>query len=410
MGKKMQNIYEYLCNYTEKEIDDTIQALSIEEQILIKDRYGEDLHNPVKNDNFNQNKRHRFYAYLIPKMKRILAERKVADLEAKISENSDLNLKNQLLELLKCSKTNEEICNTLNINTQQLYHLLLDLKNNGAMISRKYYSDGSIQYKEVSSIGNLISFFRQDTSIITEYEENNLKFLVISDLHFGNKLERLDLVNRAYEYCVKNGINIILSCGDLLDGGFSHVEQKITDLHQQIEYFIKNYPYDKNIFTLSVAGDHDWSLCRKSALNIIEICNNFRHDIIIGGYGNSIINIKNDQILLNHYINDLHKNLNLEKENVPLILRGHYHKFTTEFDMKNNILYVKVPSLSDIINSMPTALELNLTFKKGYIDNAIIKQIYFGTQDIVLNESTFDLLSNRNVNYEPIKNIKPLKK
>ena len=167
---------------------------------------------------------------------------------------------------------------------------------------------------------------------------------------------------------------------------------------------------DKNIFTLSVAGDHDWSLCRKSALNIIEICNNFRHDIIIGGYGNSIINIKNDQILLNHYINDLHKNLNLEKENVPLILRGHYHKYTTEFDMKNNILYVKVPSLSDIINSMPTALELNLTFKKGYIDNAIIKQIYFGTQDIVLNESIFDLLSNRNVNYEPIKNIKALKK
>ena len=58
---------------------------------------------------------------------------------------------------------------------------------------------------------------------------------------------------------------------------------------------------------------------------------------------------------------------------------------------------------------MPSALELNLSFKKGYLSKTIIKQIYFGTQDIILNESIFDLLSNRTVNFEPIRNIEPYK-
>ena len=74
-----------------------------------------------------------------------------------------------------------------------------------------------------------------------------MKFLLISDLHFGNELENLKLIDRAYNYCIKNGINIILCGGDFIDGSFSKGSQKITDLYDQIEYFIKNYPQDKNI-------------------------------------------------------------------------------------------------------------------------------------------------------------------
>lgn len=405
MGKKLKTIYEYLCKYTEKEIDDMIYDLSLDEKILIRDRYGDDLHNPVENDSFTQRKRQRYYAYLVPKMKRLLAERKIGDLEARFTGNAELDLKKQLLELIDCRKNNKEICEILNINEQQLYYLLLDLKNTGMMISRKYYSDGSIQYKPIHTFPELkkASLFEQDRTIITDSKENNLKFLIISDLHFGNELERLDLINRAYNYCIKNGINVILSGGDLIDGTHTQGEQKISDLYKQIEYFIKNYPYDKNILTFSVAGDHDISAFISDSLSIIEMCNNFRHDIVIGGYNNTGINIKNDQILLYHRI----EGGNMRYTTAPLILHGHFHKYTTR--MKDNSLNVSIPSLSDINQPMPSALELNLDFNKGYINNATIKHIYFGNQDIVLSESTFDLLTNRTVNYEPIRNIEPYK-
>ena len=44
MGRKLQTIYEYFCDYSEKEIDEMIYSLSLEEKLVIRDRYGNDLH------------------------------------------------------------------------------------------------------------------------------------------------------------------------------------------------------------------------------------------------------------------------------------------------------------------------------------------------------------------------------
>ena len=70
----------------------------------------------------------------------------------------------------------------------------------------------------------------------------------------------------------------------------------------------------------------------------------------------------------------------------------------------NNSLNITLPTLSNIVQPMPTALELDVYFYKGYIETAIIKQLYFGDKDIVLGESKFDLLSGRNINYGQIAN------
>ena len=225
-----------------------------------------------------------------------------------------------------------------------------------------------------------------------------MKFLLISDLHFGNEFENLGLIDRAYNYCIKNRINIILCGGDFIDGSFSKSPQKITDLYDQIEYFIKNYPQDKNILTFGVAGDHDFSTLKRASLDIIEICNNRRHDIIIGGYNNAEINIKNDKIHLFHNI----LGGRMHSAQAPIILCGHLHKYMTQ--QKNNSLYITLPTLSNINQQMPSALELDVSFSKGYISSTVIKHLYFGTQDFVLSESEFNLLNGRNTNNE-IKNV-----
>lgn len=389
MGRNLQTIYEYFSDYTEEQVNNVIYGLSVDEILVIKSRYGNDLHNPSSQSDWEKENSNKYYGSIIPKMKRRLA--KLLEQEKGVDD-----YQTQLLQLIKEGKNNREICEIFNISFNQLYDELLKLKTKGIKYSRKYYSDGSIKYNKITKLKKLNE--NVNKTIITDNQEDNIKFLLISDLHFGNEFENLGLIDRAYNYCIKNGINIILCGGDFIDGSFSKSPQKITDLYDQIEYFIKNYPQDKNILTFGVAGDHDFSTLKRASLDIIEICNNRRHDIIIGGYNNAEINIKNDKIHLFHNM----LGGRMHSAQAPIILRGHLHKYMTQ--QKNNSLYITLPTLSNINQQMPSALELDVSFSKGYISSAVIKHLYFGTQDFVLSESEFNLLNGRNTNNE-IKNV-----
>jgi predicted MPP superfamily phosphohydrolase len=79
----------------------------------------------------------------------------------------------------------------------------------------------------------------------------------------GNEFEELSLLDNAFEYCEKNGINIILNCGDFIDGKSSNYNQIITDAYHQIEYFLDNYPKSDSIITFGVGGNHDYSIHNK---------------------------------------------------------------------------------------------------------------------------------------------------
>lgn len=416
--KRLQTLYEYFSSYSKDVIDKVINNLNEEEKDLIKLRYGDDLSNPVTSSEWNREKTNKFYGTLIPKLKRLLIKElnnsdDIKEEKSKddiLSDENNIKLINKeepfiypnlLLEEIKKGKSNYEICEKFNINSDILYKVLLNLKNNGIAFSRKYYSDGTIKYKPISNISEYkkINSINFDKTIISDSKENDMKFLVISDLHLGNSDERLDLIDRAFNYCAKNGINNILCGGDFIDGAFTKGKQNISDIYKQIEYFIKNYPYDKNILTYGVGGDHDISALNSAYLNLIEIFNNLRHDIIIGGFNNAKINIKNDTIQLYHFIN----NGEIIPSNAPIILHGHSHKYSTR--IINDVLNITIPTLSNILQEMPSALELNLSFYKGYIKDVSIKQIYFGTNDFILNEQNYDLLKNREVSYVPIKNI-----
>ena len=243
MGRKLQTIYEYFSDYTEEQINSVVYGLSVDEILVIKSRYGNDLHNPSLQSDWEKENSNKYYGSIIPKMKRRLA--KLLEQEKEMDD-----YQSQLLQLIKEGKNNREICEILNISFNQLNDELLELKTQGIKYFRKYYSDGSIKYNKISSLKKLNENINK--TIITDNKENNMKFLLISDLHFGNELANLGLIDRAYNYCIKNGINIILCGGDFIDGSFSKGSQKITDLYDQIEYFIKNYPQDKNILVLRV--------------------------------------------------------------------------------------------------------------------------------------------------------------
>ncbi len=313
----------------------------------------------------------------------------------------------KLMALIKKGKTCNEICSILNISNKQLFNNLTNLRNKGLYYKQKCYSNGEIIYRPITSLNEIKNIHNSNNTIITTHYENLIKCLVISDLHFGNKLERLDLLDRAFNYCIKNNIHIILCCGDMIDGSYTQGEQNITDIYQQIEHFVKDYPFDKNIITFGVAGDHDLTGLNNGAQDIISILKSYRHDIVIGDYTNSWIHIKNDQVHLFHHT---YSGM-IKTDESSIVFHGHTHKFMVETkNLANKIqLNVAVPTLSNIMQDYPSALELSLLFKCGYIYYAYIKQIFFGEQDYTLNEMKYSILKEENIKSGNIYNEEPVK-
>ena len=299
----------------------------------------------------------------------------------------------KLIELINEGKTCNEICHILNISNKQLYNNLTILQNKGFHYRRKYYSNGAIVYRPIKTIPGLKDFYsKKDVSIITSHNEVEIKTLEISDLHCGNELERLDLLDRVYNYCIKNNIHIIFLCGDIIDGTYTKGNQNIKDTYYQIEYVIKNFPFDKNILVISIAGDHDFSNLYNNSQDIITMLKNYRHDIILGDYSNMFVHLKNDRIHLFHRINGGM----FIKGDEAIVYSGHYHKYSVNQNA-DGTLYITVPSLSNINQPMPTAIQSTLKFNKGYINEVYLNQIYFGDDDYILNETKFNISKRNNI-------------
>ncbi len=70
---KLKTIYELLDSYSREQVDTMLENLSEKDKALIVARYGDDLNNPISGKMVTED-RHRFYAYLVPKMKKMLAD------------------------------------------------------------------------------------------------------------------------------------------------------------------------------------------------------------------------------------------------------------------------------------------------------------------------------------------------
>ena len=292
-----------------------------------------------------------------------------------------------MIDLINKNVSNADICKQLNITFSELTAKLLELKNLGISYQRKYYSNGMIQYVPISRISCLKNNAKQsqEETIITDKFENEIRIVASSDFHYGNSGCRQDLIEKAFNYCVQNGIHIIMCGGDLLDGVFSKGTQIISDPYEQVKYFLENYPHDDSILTFSVGGDHDLSILNSSCLDLSLITSNYRPDVIIPGYNNSIINIKNDMIHLYHHTENGVK----FTRDAGITLHGHSHNYSIRTSYNGKSLDICVPSLSNILQPVPTILDMAIKFKNGFISEVCVKQIMLENQPIVLGEFNY---------------------
>lgn len=384
--KNAKTIYEILSDYSKNDIDSVLSDLNDEEKEIIHKKYGDDLNNPINTLETTDPAYKKFYGSILPKLKRLLEKQRINAPEEVIkqvpNEEFTLGLDTELLKLISEGYSNIAICRKLGISSSDLHRELLNFKNNGLNIFRKYYYDGKIKYQKATSFYEIKVFDNdKNNNIIIPDSINDIKLLLISDLHIGNSLQRIDLINQSFDYCKANGINVIICCGDFLDGTFSRGNQYISNPCKQIECFMNSYPRDPSIFTFGVGGDHDLSILNQYGIDITQICNNFRHDINIAGFGNSVIQLKRSKIQLYHF----YRGCKLYKSSAAIILHGHSHKFKINTNLDNQ-MNVCVPSLSNIMCEAPSALEMSLSFKDNEISNVIIKQIGFLPKPVTLGE------------------------
>ena len=229
-----------------------------------------------------------------------------------------------IIEAIKDNKSLKEMCKLLNMSEKQIYIRIKQIIKNGYNIEPNYSYNSDIHYalkKEVKGLD------RNRISIKMPNDKNNFRCLVISDLHIGSINSDIKLVNTVYDYATKNNINVILNCGDVIEGDYTSYQKNIKDVYSQVEYFIKKHPYDKNINNFMILGNHDHHSLVQDGFNVSNAIKNSRYDIIPVGYGQGNVNIKNDNIILFHKLKDGFKPIiNGEK----IVLSGHSHMMKTK--------------------------------------------------------------------------------
>lgn len=286
----------------------------------------------------------------------------------------------KLIELLENDSTIDFIKSEMNLTNRQLAYRLSLLKNSGYFLQKKYYGNGIIKVSLINSCDCLNNKYAK---IYTKKDERTIKFLVISDLHYFNEKENRVAIDNAFNYCAKNGINIILICGDLID---CMVDNTI-DISRQADEFLNLYPYDNSIINFCVLGNHDFLFAKNSKMDFKKLIENRRLDIVPINYLDAGICIKNDKLYLNHPIKDVSSNYGKVKNN-SLNFIGHSH--TSKIEGRN----IYVPSLSDVkvhneknFGFIPQALEVNINFSEsGTFSKVIIDQLIMNSSPYIISE------------------------
>jgi len=207
-------------------------------------------------------------------------------------------MKEKLLQYSKKEKSLTDICNMLKINEYEVLGLVRDLRKDGINIITKKYDDDIYLFnegeREISS-DNKYYFITDDN--------NEFKFVAISDTRFGSKQEQLSILNDIYLKAYENGYNNIIHCGNISEGLYPisspYSESNfLDDTLIQVDYIIKNYPKIDGIKTFFITGSKDEKHLKKNKINIGKRISDKRKDLIYLGDTSCLVTIDKVKMLI----------------------------------------------------------------------------------------------------------------
>ena len=175
--RKMQSIYELLKGYTKQQIDEMIENLTDDDKKLLKKRYGDDLNNPTSNL-IPYYEKNRFYSYLVPKMKLMLASKNNIDFIDKKQETKEVipNTAYEKKSIVVNKKEEDsskitkeaymELLEVLRTPTFEQMTKALSVKDAVIISLRLGYIDG--KYYSIEAIANFLGISCEEVSEITK--------------------------------------------------------------------------------------------------------------------------------------------------------------------------------------------------------------------------------------------------
>lgn len=288
-----------------------------------------------------------------------------------------------ILELIEEGHSIDEIQSILKLNNRQFSDALKYLKDAGYNFQRQIFSDGRIIIKPNKTLN--FNEHNKRTRIIVK--DRILKAIFISDLHVGSIFERPDLLRVVYKYAIDHDIHIIINAGDFVHGIYDeHPEELVNPtIQSQVRKVLRIYPSYPNIINLILYGNHDFKSLQTDGFDVARYLETKRYDLVSLGYGESILQLKDDSISVVH---DLTKASKPQVDpNVSITFKGHSHKSKNSFKEEKKIF---VPTLSDDTSGpyeyrpLPCFLEAEIHFYDKKIERINLRQLAIVNEEIRL--------------------------
>ena len=171
------------------------------------------------------------------------------------------------------------LCDELEITDYALFGYVKKLKDANVNITFTNKHEDVIL-----TINNSPDFSAENTYVIQEDVNENVKIGVISDLRFGSKKEQIALLNDMYKKFAADGVKYVIVAGNLLEGKYNSSDERkfgksliMNDAYGQADHLIEFFPKVEGIETLFITGDtdHTWG----KELNVGEYISQFRKDM-----------------------------------------------------------------------------------------------------------------------------------
>lgn len=195
--------------------------------------------------------------------------------------NYDSEVVEKFLKFILKEKNIKDVSSYLEIKEYEVLGLVHALTEKGYNIIVKQYDDGFHLLNQGDNIDKEVSTYSFKTD-----DNNEFKFVAISDTRLGSKSQQLNILNDIYKKAVSLGIKNVILCGNI-SAGLKPIEDTesnfIYDTQDQIDYIVKNYPKYDGVTTYFISGKLDDKHLKTNYVNIGKRIAEARSDMVYLG-------------------------------------------------------------------------------------------------------------------------------
>lgn len=209
-------------------------------------------------------------------------------------------LLNQLTNLTKKEVSLSVLCEALELNEYEVLALIRQLRLDGINILTQIRDDDIYMFNHGER-----ELEEENTYKFHTDENNEFKFVAISDTRFGSKYQQLSILNDIYTKAYDLGYKNVILCGNISEGLYPltniYSESNfLDDTLTQIDYITQSYPYIEGMKTYFITGIKDEKHLKNNKINIGKRISDIRGDMVYLGYSSCNISIDKANMLVSN--------------------------------------------------------------------------------------------------------------